>query len=100
MVEEKSLDMSVHNVSDGPAADHSDGEREVAATGPSQLDRYISLKPLVAFGLTLQGSWESIAISFQSSMLNGGPVTLSYGIIITALGSSAIALSLGEMASM
>jgi choline transport protein len=68
-------------------------------TAASRLERYISLKPMVAFGLTLQSSWESIAISLGPSLINGGPVTLTYGIIIAAIGSSAIALSLGEMAS-
>jgi amino acid transporter len=54
---------------------------------------------MVAFGLTMQASWESMAISFQSGLLNGGPVSLVYGIILAGLGSSALALSLSEMAS-
>ncbi|KAF2428690.1 amino acid transporter, partial [Tothia fuscella] len=62
--------------------------------------RYISLKPIVSFGLTTQASWESVALTFQASLYNGGPVTLVYGIIIATLGSSVIAASLGEMASM
>ena len=75
-------------------------EHRFSSRRRTQLERYISLKPMVAFGLNLQSSWQGIAISFQASLLNGGPVSLTYGIIITAIGSSAIALSLGEMASM
>jgi hypothetical protein len=55
---------------------------------------------MIAFGLTMQASWESMAISFQAALLNGGPVVLTYGTIMSGLGSSAMALSLGEMASM
>jgi choline transport protein len=64
------------------------------------VQRYISLKPVVAFGLTLQFSWEAMAISFQASLLNGGPVSLSYGMILASLGVYAIVLSLAEMSSM
>ena len=55
---------------------------------------------MVAFGLTLQSSWEAIAISFQASLFNGGPISLVWGMLIVGLGSSALAASLGEMASM
>ena len=55
---------------------------------------------MVAFGLTLQSSWEAIAISFQSSLLNGGSISLVWGMLIVGLGSTALATSLGEMASM
>jgi hypothetical protein len=41
-----------------------------------------------------------MAISFQAALLNGGPVSLSYGVILASLGVYAICLSLGEMASM
>jgi choline transport protein len=64
-----------------------------------KLQRYISLKPIVSFGLTLQASWESVALTFQTALYNGGPVALVYGIMIATIGSSAIAASLGEMAS-
>jgi hypothetical protein len=55
---------------------------------------------MVAFGLTLQASWEGVAVTFQASLLNGGPAAMVYGMILGSLGSVAIALSLGEMASM
>jgi hypothetical protein len=46
---------------------------------------------MVAFVLTLQ-SWEAIAVSFQSSLLNGGPVSM----LIVGLGSTALAVSAGR----
>lgn len=63
------------------------------------LERYITSKPAVAFGLTLQASWEGVAVSLGAALLNGGPVSLIYGQILTSLGSIAMAMSLGEMAS-
>jgi choline transport protein len=54
---------------------------------------------MVAFGLTLQASWEAIAVSFQASLLNGGPISLVWGMLIVGIGSTALAASLGEMAS-
>lgn len=69
--------------------------------GPTdKLDRYLSTKPIVAFGLTLQASWEALAISFQSTMFNGGPSTLLYGSILSGVASACMAATLAEMASM
>ena len=69
--------------------------------GPvNELDRYLSSKPIISFGLTLQASWEAVAISFKSTLLNGGPSTLVYGCILSSFGSAAMAATLGEMASM
>ncbi|KAF2092459.1 amino acid transporter [Rhizodiscina lignyota] len=89
-----------------PEQESSDVDDNAAQPVPSAgrasdrpLERYIALKPIVAFGLTLQSSWEAIAISFQSSLLNGGPISLVYGMLIVTLGSTALAASLGEMAS-
>jgi choline transport protein len=55
---------------------------------------------MVAFGLTLQASWEAVAVTFQASLLNGGPVSMVYGMLLATTGSTAMALSMGEMASM
>ena len=69
--------------------------------GPmDKLDRYLSSKPIISFGLTLQASWEAVAISFQSTLLNGGPSTLVYGCILSVFGSASMAASLGELASL
>jgi len=55
---------------------------------------------MLGFCSTVQASWESTAGGFQAGLLNGGPVALVYGMILAILGSSALAASLGEMASM
>ncbi|KAK3683235.1 hypothetical protein LTR37_020429 [Vermiconidia calcicola] len=60
---------------------------------------YIPLLATVAFGFTLQATWEGVALTMQFSILNGGPASLVYGGMLTACGAILIALSLAEMAS-
>ncbi|RMY16402.1 hypothetical protein D0868_00336 [Hortaea werneckii] len=80
---------------------HTIGGGSASRSGPmDRLDRYLSSKPIISFGLTLQASWEAIAISFQSTLQNGGPSTLVYGCILSTFGSAAMAATLGELASM
>lgn len=62
--------------------------------------RYINPQAIVNFGFTLQAAWEASAASFQFSLLNGDPASLVYGSIVAGIGSTAIALSLAEMASL
>ncbi|SRR6266498_2301065 len=64
------------------------------------LQRYLGFLPVFAFSSTLQASWESIAGGLLAGLLNGGPVSLVYGLILSIAGSTAIAASFGEMASM
>jgi hypothetical protein len=62
--------------------------------------RYINPVAIVNFGFTLQAAWEAMGVSFQLSLSNGGPASLVYGSLFAGLGSTAIATSLAEMASM
>ncbi|KAF2673819.1 amino acid transporter [Microthyrium microscopicum] len=64
------------------------------------LGRYINLPSVINFELCTQAAWETIAITFQFSLLNGGPASMVYGGIIAGFGASAVAISLAEMASM
>lgn len=66
----------------------------------TQVQRYISFLPTIFFGANLQATWESVAVSFQAGLLNGGPTSLIYGTIIAVIGSLALAASMAEMASM
>lgn len=54
----------------------------------------------MSFETLVQISWETIAFTFQFSLLNGGPVSMVYGGILAGFGATAVALSLAEMASM
>ncbi len=74
---------------------------EVETRQPRQrLDKYISFMPAIAFNANLQATWESVAVSFQAGLLNGGPTSPVWGSLIAWIGSMAMAASLAEMASL
>ncbi|OAL49105.1 amino acid transporter [Pyrenochaeta sp. DS3sAY3a] len=61
--------------------------------------RYIDHLAIINFGLCLQAAWEGMALTFQFAWQNGGPAALVYGSLLSGIGSTAVAASLGEMAS-
>ena len=65
-----------------------------------KLERYVSLVPSVAFNAVLQSSWSAVVLSFQAGLLNGGPTSLVWGMLLSWIGTTAVAASLAEMASM
>lgn len=75
-------------------------EKNVPERPKPMLERYINLPSCVNFELVTQAAWETIAITFQFSLLNGGPASMVYGGILAGFGATAVAMSLGEMASM
>ena len=56
--------------------------------------------PAINFAVVLQISWEAAAATFQFSLSNGGPASIVYGSIFSAIGTLLVAMSLAEMASM
>lgn len=64
------------------------------------IQRYINLVPAVNFSFVLQISFEAAAATFQFSLSNGGPASIVYGSIFSGIGTSLVALSLAQMASM
>jgi amino acid permease len=62
--------------------------------------RYIDHLAIINFGFCLQAAWEGMALTFSFALSNGGPAALVYGCIVSGIGSTAVATSLGEMASM
>lgn len=62
--------------------------------------RYINFPAAINFGFILQASWENVALTFQFSLLNGGPAAMLYGSLFAGIGSNIVAASLAEMASM
>ena len=65
----------------------------------AKLERYINFIPSVAFNAVLQASWSAVAVSFQAGLLNGGPTSLVWGMLLSWIGTTAVAASLAEMAS-
>ncbi|CAO2649747.1 Nn.00g010390.m01.CDS01 [Neocucurbitaria sp. VM-36] len=64
------------------------------------LQRYINAPSAINFSFLLQCSWEAAAVTFQFSLSNGGPASIAYGSIFAGFGTTLIAFSLAEMASM
>lgn len=65
-----------------------------------RLNRNFGFVSLVAFSTTLIASWESLASTYQSGLINGGPASLIYGLLFSFLGSLATCASLAELSSM
>lgn len=65
-----------------------------------RLNRNFGFVSLVAFSTTLIASWESLAATYQSGLINGGPASLIYGLLFSFLGSLATCASLAELSSM
>ena len=65
-----------------------------------RLNRNFGFVSLVAFSTTLLASWESLAATYQSGLVNGGPASLLYGLIFSFVGSLATCASLAELSSM
>ena len=55
---------------------------------------------IIAFAFVICNSWAGVAGSIQLALLQGGPATLIYGVMISSLAYFSIAASLSELASM
>lgn len=79
------------SVSDGDiAAIHLDKAPVKANIGPLSL---------VALGFNICNSWAGLSASLQIALLQGGPVTLLYGMFVSTFATFADALTLAELAS-
>ncbi|KAF2822395.1 hypothetical protein CC86DRAFT_257481, partial [Ophiobolus disseminans] len=67
---------------------------------PGALERYINAPSAINFSFLLQCSWQAAAVMFQLSLVNGGPASITYGSIFAGFGTTLVAMSLAEMASM
>lgn len=54
---------------------------------------------IVAFAFVICNSWAGVAASIQLALLQGGPATLIYSIIVSSIAYMSIAISLSELAS-
>jgi len=65
----------------------------------TDLQKYINFVSAINFGFILQCSWEAAAVTFQFSLANGGPAAMFYGSMFAGIGTTTVAISLAEMAS-
>lgn len=87
-------------VSDVDQGQHAHSSRATDRTEKEGLDRYINVAGIMNFAFTLQAGWEATGLMLGIALFNGGPAALVWGTVIGVFGHSAVALSLGEMASM
>ncbi len=82
-----------------PAARTDDGYVMAIIGKKEQLVRRFGFLSILALSTTLLSSWEAVAGVFYAGLYNGGPVSLVYGMILSFIGTLALASSLAEMAS-
>jgi choline transport protein len=82
-----------------PAAKADDGYVMAIMGKKEQLVRRFGFLSILALSTTLLSSWEAVAGVFYAGLYNGGPVSLVYGMILSFIGTLALASSLAEMAS-
>lgn len=68
-------------------------------TGEGHLRKSFSLWSILGVGFGLTNSWFGISVSMVTGIYSGGPMMVVYGIIIIALISICIAVTLGELSS-
>ncbi|KAH8898932.1 amino acid transporter [Thozetella sp. PMI_491] len=74
-------------------------EIEVDSSDIGLTKESIGYLSITYFGFTLQAAWEAAGLAIQFSLVSGGPASLVYGSLLVGIGTTLIALSLSEMAS-
>ncbi|KAJ5740781.1 hypothetical protein N7493_000653 [Penicillium malachiteum] len=94
----KSVQVSVsHGRSSSGTGYH--GGVSTSRSSRKNMERKFGSLSMLSLSLILLSSWESIANSFASGLLNGGPAGLVWGMVLSIIGTMAMALSLAELAS-
>jgi len=75
------------------------GEVALEMQGSTVVKKYIGPLTMIAIGFNICNSWAGVAGSMQIALIQGGPATLLYGMMITSTVYMSIALSMGELAS-
>ncbi|KAF3045323.1 hypothetical protein E8E11_003023 [Didymella keratinophila] len=79
---------------------HSHLLQRLTGADDASMKRYINRVTTMNFSFVLLCSWTGAAASTQLSLLNGGPASIVYGCIFAGIGTTFMAVSLAEMASM
>ncbi|KAJ5546784.1 hypothetical protein N7494_004369 [Penicillium frequentans] len=95
----KSVQVSVSHARSGSEGGYHGGV-STSRSSRKHLERSFGSLSILSLSLTILSSWESVANSFESGLVNGGPAGLVWGMILSIIGTMALALSLAELASM
>lgn len=91
--------ISENDDSDNNDGDNSDFSVHYDDNGEPILRKSFSLWSILGVGFGLTNSWFGISASMVTGISSGGPMMVVYGIIIIALISICIGISLGELSS-
>ncbi|WPH04748.1 Hypothetical protein R9X50_00764300 [Acrodontium crateriforme] len=74
--------------------------QDLAMLGHSQtLTRKFNMWSMLALGFTVLGTWSTFAQDMASGLINGGPITILWGLVLVTICNVCVALSLGELCS-
>jgi choline transport protein len=76
-----------------------EGVVAIEMNGSGTVKQYIGPLTMVAICFNICNSWSGVAGSMQIALLQGGPATLLYGMIVTTVVYMCIALTIAELAS-
>lgn len=89
---QKSSDLELH-----PSVGQ--GEVVLEINAGAEVKQYIGPLTMIAICFNICNSWAGVSGSMQVALLQGGPPTLLYGMLITTIVYMSIALTIGELAS-
>lgn len=76
-----------------------DGTVQSLVVGNTPVKKQFNSWNIVAFAFVICNSWAGVAGSIQLALLQGGPATLIYSVILSSIAYMSIALSMAELAS-
>ncbi|CZR51513.1 probable amino acid transporters [Phialocephala subalpina] len=85
--------------SDGTTASNADAARLAEMGYVQDMKRNFSVFSLLGVGFSLTNSWFGISTALVTGINSGGPVLIVYGIILIAIISTCVGISLSELAS-
>lgn len=84
---------------DGPSTIDQDAIKLNEMGYSQELNRKFSVWSVLGVGFSLTNSWFGISVALVTGINSGGPVLIIYGIILIALISTCVGISLSELAS-
>ncbi|KAJ5219695.1 hypothetical protein N7468_008899, partial [Penicillium chermesinum] len=96
-----SVEVSVlrNNHSRGGSDGIFNGMTSGSTSNSRRMDRKFGTLSILSLSLTLLSSWESIGNNYADGLANGGPAGLVWGMVLSLIGTMAMALSMAEMTS-
>lgn len=82
-----------------PTTTVDEGTLTISNLGITPTKKHFNIISIISFSFVICNSWAGVASSIQLALLQGGPVTLIYSIILSTIAYLCIALSMAELVS-